>query len=102
MCEFIPVAKKAEIGTGAAKRVEVQGRKIALCNLDGEIHAVDDTCTHEEASLSAGEIVGDEIECPLHGACFNIRTGEAACLPAIENLQTYPVQIDGDDVLVRL
>ena len=75
---------------------------VCLINLDGEFYALNDSCTHEDASLSDGEIIGDEIECPLHGGAFEIRTGMPVAFPVVVPANTYRVRVDGDDVLVGL
>ncbi|MUL42867.1 bifunctional 3-phenylpropionate/cinnamic acid dioxygenase ferredoxin subunit [Streptomonospora sp. PA3] len=69
---------------------------IALFNADGEIYAVDDTCTHQNASLSDGWLEGCFIECPLHESAFDLRTGEPSCLPAKRPVRTYPVTVADD------
>ncbi|GAA4909197.1 bifunctional 3-phenylpropionate/cinnamic acid dioxygenase ferredoxin subunit [Streptomonospora salina] len=69
---------------------------IALFNADGEIYAVDDTCTHQNASLSEGWLEGCHIECPLHEAAFDLRTGQPTCLPAKRPVRTYAVTVDDD------
>ena len=84
------------------KRIEVGGKRLLLANVAGRFYAVDDTCTHEDASLSMGSLKGELLSCPLHGSRVNVRTGEALEEPAEENLRTYPVRVDGDDVLVGL
>ena len=81
-------------------RVAVGRKEIALYNLGGEFYATDDVCTHAYASMSDGYVEGDQIECPLHGACFEIKTGKALTPPANRDLATYPVKIEGDTILV--
>src|SRR5690625_4171586 len=88
MAEFVTVAQSNELEPGQCKQVVVDGHKIALYNVDGTIYATDDTCSHAEASLSEGCLRGDEIECPKHGARFNVRTGEALSLPAWSPVDT--------------
>jgi 3-phenylpropionate/trans-cinnamate dioxygenase ferredoxin subunit len=102
MPRVVKVAKESEIEPGTAKCVEAGGRKIAIFNLDGEFFAIEDTCTHDDGSLSEGTIQDDEIECPLHGACFNIRTGEVTCPPAVSDVETFTVQVSGEDIEVLL
>ena len=89
MAEYVKVAKTSEIDDQCAKCVEVGGKSIALFNLGGEFFAIDELCTHEEAPLSEGFVEGDELECPLHAARFNIKTGNVLCEPAFEDLATY-------------
>jgi nitrite reductase/ring-hydroxylating ferredoxin subunit len=98
------VAKTDEIKPGEMMYVEV-GKKyepICLINLDGTFYAINDCCTHEEASLSDGTIFGDEIECPMHGGAFEIRTGLPAAMPVVTPVQTYQVRVVGDDIQVGL
>lgn len=99
---WVTVARVDEVPEGEARAVEVDDNYIALYNVDGEIYATDDTCTHEEASLSEGFLFDGVIECPLHGAQFDVRTGEVLALPAILPVKTYPVRIEGDDIQIQL
>ncbi len=80
--------------------VRIGRKRVAIFNVDGEIYATDDTCTHEEASLTEGELFGDIVECPLHGAAFNVRTGEVEAFPAVVPLQTYAVQLEEGEIQV--
>lgn len=96
------VAKTNDIQPGELMYVEVGDEFVCLINLDGEIHAINDTCTHEDASLSDGTIVGDDIECPMHGGSFNIRTGEPTNFPVVVAIEKYGVRIDGDDIQVEV
>lgn len=93
------VARTDDLAPGEVMYVEVGNDPVALINLDGEFFAVNDICTHQEASLSDGEIVGDEIECPLHGGAFEIRTGLPANFPVVVPVETYDIKVDGDVVL---
>lgn len=102
MSEFIRVAKAAELAPGSVLRVDVAGKAIALYNLEGKYYATDDICTHAYASLAEGFLDGATIECPLHGAQFSIKTGEALSPPASEPLATYAVRVEGEDILVAV
>ena len=84
------------------KAVEVDGRSIAICNVDGEYYAVDDVCTHDGGPLGSGRLCDGQIECPRHGARFDVRSGRAVVLPAVLPIRTYAVEIGGDDVRVSL
>ncbi len=99
---FVEVAQAAEIPPGRMRRIDIGGRRILLANVAGRFHAVDDTCTHEEASLSAGALKGELVRCPLHGSRFNVRTGEALEEPAEQALRTYPVREEDGRILVGL
>ena len=68
--------------------------------MDGELYALDDICTHAYALMSDGYIEDGSIECPLHAACFDIKTGKALTPPATIDLRKFPVKIDGDQILV--
>jgi nitrite reductase/ring-hydroxylating ferredoxin subunit len=96
------VARVSDIGPGELMYVEAGDAFVCLINLDGELHALDDTCTHEEASLSDGTIDGDEIECPLHGGAFNIRTGEPTAFPVVVPIEKYELRVVGDEVQVKV
>jgi 3-phenylpropionate/trans-cinnamate dioxygenase ferredoxin component len=96
-----PIAKRTDIPPGTAKRVEVDGVEVLLCNVDGELYAVEDVCTHDGGPLDQGVLEGCVIECPRHGATFDVRTGAALSLPAIEPLPTYRVRVEGDDVFIE-
>ncbi len=89
----------AEMEKGTARTLDVAGRRIALFrNDDGEFFATSDSCTHEQWSLGEdGDLERNEVECPLHMARFDIRTGQALCFPATEPLATFAVEIDADD-----
>ncbi len=100
--EYVTVAKVADVPPGSVLRVEAAGRAIALYNLDGVFYATDEICTHAYASLAEGFVDGETIECPLHGAQFSIKTGEALSPPASEPLATYAVRVDGGELRVAI
>jgi len=96
------VAAAEEVPEGEPWAVEVQGRQLALYRVDGEWFCTDDVCTHAFALLSEGWLDGHVIECPLHAGQFDIRTGRGLCPPITDDLQTFPVRVEGDAVLVDL
>ena len=98
----IEAGKADELSPGKMKRVDIRGRRILLANIDGRFYAADDTCTHEEASLSSGSLKGALVKCPLHGSRFNVCTGEVLDEPAEDNLKTYPVRVQGGSILIVL
>ena len=100
MTEYIRVARTSDVPPGSVKRVEVAGHVVSLANVDGHFYAVDDTCTHEEASLSEGGLAGEILVCPRHGSRFNVKTGRVLSLPAVRSVAVYPVRVEGDEVLV--
>ena len=95
------VAKVSEIAPGTTRRVVVDGSEILLCNVDGKIYAIEDVCTHDGGPLDQGELEGECVVCPRHGATFDVRTGDALTLPAVLPLATYEVTVDGDDIVVE-
>jgi len=99
--EFQTVARVGDLEPGEMTMVRVGRKRIALYNVDGEYYATDDTCTHEEASLTEGFLYGDIVECPLHGAAFNVRTGEVEAFPAVVPVATYEVRVVGDEIQVN-
>jgi len=100
MSTFFKAARAADIPPGTMRQVAIGPRRILLANVGGRIHAVDDACTHEEASLSRGALRGEWVKCPLHGSRFNVRTGEVAEEPATVNLAIYPVRIESGEVWI--
>ena len=100
MADFVKIARTDEVEPGQAKIVDVKGKQIALFNVGGEYFAIDNMCTHEEAFLAEGEIVGFEVTCPLHGAKFDVRSGEVLSPPAYDDVASYPVRVSGGDVEV--
>lgn len=102
MGEFVKVAAVSELPPGGKKLADVDGRAIALFNVGGSFHAIDDVCTHDGGPLAEGELQGCEIQCPRHGARFDVRTGKALCFPAFEPVAAHDVEVRGNDILVRL
>jgi naphthalene 1,2-dioxygenase system ferredoxin subunit len=100
MPKFVKVANVEDIPAGEALQVEADGQLFALVRVDGDVFCVSDICTHEHAHLSEGFCEGYEIECPLHGSIFDVRSGDVKSLPATENLKTYPVKLEGSEVHV--
>lgn len=101
MSDWVDVAPVSAFGPGERRIVEVDGAEILVVSLNGEYAAVEDVCTHDGTPLGDGDILGDEIVCPRHGARFCLRTGKALCAPAYEPLATFPVRIEGGVVQVR-
>ena len=95
-----PVARVGDLSHGQLMYVEVGEEPVCLANVNGEFFAVCDICTHQDASLSDGELVGDELECPLHGGAFNVRTGEPISFPVVVGVETYAVRVVDDIIQV--
>ena len=102
MAGFVKVAKTGEIAPGQARMVEVEGKRIALFNSEGSFYAIDDTCTHRGGPLSEGEIEGEQVTCPWHGATFNIKSGEVLGPPAPKEVASYNVRVEGTDIEVEV
>jgi 3-phenylpropionate/trans-cinnamate dioxygenase ferredoxin subunit len=103
MARFVRVASTRDIPEGSGVYFDVNGEPIAIFHVEGDgFFATCDVCTHEEASLAEGELDGEIVECPLHGARYNVRTGEVKALPAVVPVRTYPVRVVGEDVEVEV
>lgn len=91
----------ATLVAGKPVKLEKAGRTICVTRVGDEVFAIDDICSHSDASLSEGEVTDFKIECWLHGAEFDLRTGEALTPPAVAPVKIYPVIVDGDSVTVE-
>jgi len=98
--EFAKVATTSEIPPGKLKVVEMGTERVMIVNLDGEYYAVGEECTHAGGLLSEGYFDGYLVECPLHAAVFNVKTGQPESPPADEGLPVYQVKVSGEDILV--
>lgn len=98
--DWIKVASAQELSNDEAKTVDVDGYGVALYRIDDEFFATDSLCTHATALLSEGYVEDGCVECPLHQARFDIRTGKAMCAPAIVDLRTHTVKREGDHIYV--
>ena len=97
---FVKAATVQEVPAGKSKQVKVGGKTIALFNVDGTFHALDDACPHRGASLWEGSVAGGEVTCPWHGARFSLATGAHQCPPAARGVTCYKVQVVGDEVQI--
>ena len=104
MSEFIKAIAYSELDEGSILAVRINGERIALYKIDGEVHATSEMCSHSECSLEDfGKIVeNDQVECICHGARFRIKTGDVTRSPAEVPLKTYPVRIDNDEIWIRV
>jgi len=99
---LLRAARIADIPPGSIKVVELADEEIALCNVDGHIYAIANLCTHDGGPLDQGCLDGHAVECPRHGARFDVRTGAVLALPAVIPVPTYRIEIHGDDIMVDL
>src|SRR5260370_39562728 len=95
-----PVAKASDMPPERVAVFRVGDHEVAVCNVGGQFYAIDDLCTHDGGSLDQGELDEAEIECPRHGARFDVRTGGATQLPAFEPVETHAVRVEDDTVQV--
>ncbi len=102
MGRLVKVAETKDVPPGTARAVDVEGRTVALFNIGGTYYAIDDTCTHQGGPLSEGEVDGTVVTCPLHGACFDVTSGEVLGPPAAEGVARHTVQVHGNDVTIEL
>ena len=97
---FVKVAQLDELSPGEMMVVEMGDDRILLANVEGNVHAIDDICSHAYASLSEGDLNGQEVECPLHGAAFDLVSGQPITPPATEGIKVYELRIEGQDILL--
>jgi 3-phenylpropionate/trans-cinnamate dioxygenase ferredoxin component len=102
MGKFVKVATTDEMAEQPVRCVEVDGSKIALFDVQGEIFALSDTCTHRGGPLSEGELAGTTVTCPWHGAQFDVRTGGVLGPPAATGVKSYPVKVTGKDIVIEI
>jgi nitrite reductase/ring-hydroxylating ferredoxin subunit len=98
----VPVCKASDVPSNSIKFFAVEGRSLAVYNIEGTFYATDDECTHGAASLSEGVLDGDVVECPLHFGAFHIPTGKPVAAPCSVPLRTYKIEVVDDTVLVDL
>ena len=102
MADFHKIASAEEVPPGEVKQYRVEDRPVALCNVNGEFHALEDICTHQFAYLSEGGLEGDKIKCPLHGASFDVNTGQPKSLPAVKPVPIHEVKVEDGNVYVAM
>lgn len=95
-CQRIALCSTSEVAPGCALRVEKGAMTLAVFNLDGSFHVIDDACTHGPGSLSEGFVSGDVVECDFHNGAFNIRTGEVVQPPCMVAVKSYRTVVDAD------
>ena len=100
--DYVVVAAKSELPNGARKLIEVDGKPIAVFNIAGEYYAIADVCSHDDGPVAEGDLEGYEIECPRHGAHFDVRNGKVLSFPAIVDIPAYPVKVEGEEILIGL
>ena len=102
MRRLVKIAETKDVPPGTAVAVDLEGRAVALFNVDGRFYAIDGTCTHRGGPLSQGELDGTVVTCPLHGARFDVTTGEVLGPPAARGVGRYDVRVEGEDVKIEI
>ena len=102
MSAFHKVAESKDLAPGRGMVFDVAGKRIAVFNVDGTYSAIGDTCTHRGGPLSEGDLVGSTVTCPLHGAQFDVRTGEVLGPPAPTGVPSYKVRVEGSEIQVEI
>jgi nitrite reductase/ring-hydroxylating ferredoxin subunit len=98
---FVPVTRASELSPGAMTWVALDRERVLIANVDGCFYALQDSCGHRQAPLSKGTLEGHVIQCPLHFARFDVRTGKLLSGPTAADVPTYQVLVDGDTVYVK-
>ena len=99
LATFHNAAEASSLPPGTGRTVEICGRRFALFNLDGAFHALDDACSHRKAPLGAGSVEAGHVYCPMHGWCFDIRTGACESNPE-RPVNTYPTRVEAGEVQI--
>ena len=98
----IKTLKTSDLSLNRSKVINLGDKQIALFNYEGEYYALDDMCSHAEASLSEGDVYDCKVECPLHGAEFDLKTGDAVTLPATKPVNKYKVNVEDDYIFLEM
>ncbi|MBK8901221.1 MAG: non-heme iron oxygenase ferredoxin subunit [Anaerolineaceae bacterium] len=101
MTEFIRVARVEDIPPGERIWHDFDYETVIVLNIDGEFYCIADVCSHDDGPLGDGPVEGHSIQCPRHGACFDVRTGAVLALPATAPIPTYQVKVENGDVLIE-
>jgi 3-phenylpropionate/trans-cinnamate dioxygenase ferredoxin subunit len=100
--DFTAIARTADIPPRKTLCVELSGREILICHIAEGFFAVDNICSHAAEKLNNGRLKGHRILCPLHGAAFDVRDGSALSRPATVPLRTYPLRVEGENILIAV
>ncbi len=102
MAEWRRVAALTDVPPGKLHGVEADGERVVLANVDGDLYALEDQCSHQDYPLSEGELEGEKLECVFHGARFDVCSGRAVQLPAVRPVKTYPVEIRDEEIYIEV
>ena len=100
--KVVTVGKADQVRTGQLAAFDVDGRRVAVANVDGRYYAFDDVCTHEECSLAEGELEGMRVTCPCHGGQFDVASGAAVTPPVVTPVKTYQVRLEGGELRIEI
>ena len=101
MADWVDVCAENALANGENIIIDVDGTDVAIFKIDGQFYAIEDVCSHDGAEIASGELDGDEIICPRHGAKFCVKTGAVKCAPAYEDIATFPIRIEQGRIEVR-
>lgn len=101
MTDWVDVIVASALADGEHMVIDLEGTEVAVFNLQGEFFAIEDVCTHDGMELASGELDGDQIVCPRHGARFCVRTGKACSAPAYEDVYSFPLRVENGTIQVR-
>jgi 3-phenylpropionate/trans-cinnamate dioxygenase ferredoxin subunit len=102
MPEFMKVARTGDVAPGTLRVVRVGRQRLAIANVDGEFYAIEDVCTHDGGPLDQGYLEGYSVQCPRHGARFDVRDGSVLAWPAVVPVESYPLKVEGEDIYVAV
>ena len=102
MSRWVKVASVDQLSPGQSRVVEMKGREIALFNVNGAFHAIDNTCPHSRGPLAEGRLAGVRVTCPWHGSQFDVTTGKCLREPATADVASYPVRVEDDTIFVEI
>ena len=100
MAEWVKVGSAGEVPDGEVMAYTAGDRQVAIANVDGDLHAFDELCTHQQCSLAEGDLDGTVIECPCHGSQFDVTTGEAVNGPAVDPVDVFQTKVEDDELKV--
>ena len=102
MASWVSAGRADNLAPGKVRMVFDGRNRLAVCNVDSSYYCIDDVCTHDGGSLDQGELEGNEIECPRHGARFDVTTGRATCMPAVVPVKVYPVRVENGEIQIQV
>lgn len=100
--EYVKLCEESEIAEGQVKTFEVKDRPIAVARWQGSFYAFDNICTHDGGSLGDGDLVKGQIQCPRHGARFELKTGQVTRMPAVIGIETYETKVENGEVFAAI